>query len=129
LDIYLPIADVSVNVAVLVALGAAVGFVSGLFGIGGGFLMTPVLVFLGIPPVVAVASEANPVAASSMSSVVSYGRKRAVDFRMGGLLVAQAGAERALYLFAHDRPWSYGLASVAIALSAGWAASAVFRRN
>jgi uncharacterized membrane protein YfcA len=88
LDIYLPIADVSVNVAVLVALGAAVGFVSGLFGIGGGFLMTPVLVFLGIPPVVAVASEANHVAASSMSSVVSYGRKRAVDFRMGGVLAA-----------------------------------------
>jgi hypothetical protein len=86
LDIYLPIADVSVNVAVLVALGAAVGFVSGLFGIGGGFLMTPVLVFLGIPPVVAVASEANHVAASSMSSVISYGRKRAVDFRMGGVL-------------------------------------------
>ncbi|HEY3696599.1 sulfite exporter TauE/SafE family protein [Phenylobacterium sp.] len=86
MDIYLPIADVSVNVAVLVALGAAVGFVSGLFGIGGGFLMTPVLVFLGIPPVVAVASEANHVAASSMSSVISYGRKRAVDFRMGGVL-------------------------------------------
>ena len=65
-DIYLPIAEVSVNAALLVALGAAVGFISGLFGIGGGFLMTPVLVFLGIPPVVAVASEANHVAASSV---------------------------------------------------------------
>jgi uncharacterized membrane protein YfcA len=88
LDFYLPIAEVSVNGPLLVALGAAVGFVSGLFGIGGGFLMTPVLVFLGIPPVVAVASEANHVAASSMSSVVAYGRKRAVDFRMGGVLAA-----------------------------------------
>jgi len=88
LDFYLPIAEVSVNAPLLVALGAAVGFVSGLFGIGGGFLMTPVLVFLGIPPVVAVASEANHVAASSMSSVIAYGRRRAVDFRMGGVLAA-----------------------------------------
>ena len=88
MDFYLPIAEVSVNAPLLVALGAAVGFVSGLFGIGGGFLMTPVLVFLGIPPVVAVASEANHVAASSMSSVIAYGRRRAVDFRMGGVLAA-----------------------------------------
>jgi len=88
LDFYLPIAEVSVNGPLLVVLGAAVGFISGLFGIGGGFLMTPVLVFLGIPPVVAVASEANHVAASSMSSVIAYGRRRAVDFRMGGVLAA-----------------------------------------
>ena len=88
MDIYLPIAEVSVNALLLVGLGAAVGFISGLFGIGGGFLMTPVLVLMGIPPAVAVASEANHVAASSMSSVISYGRKRAVDFRMGGVLAA-----------------------------------------
>ena len=88
MDIYLPIAEVSVNAVLLVGLGAAVGFISGLFGIGGGFLMTPVLVFMGIPPAVAVASEANHVAASSMSSVISYGRRRAVDFRMGGVLAA-----------------------------------------
>jgi uncharacterized membrane protein YfcA len=88
LDIYLPIAEVSVNGPLLIALGAAVGFVSGLFGIGGGFLMTPVLVLMGVPPTVAVASEANHVAASSTSSVISYGRKRAVDFRMGTVLAA-----------------------------------------
>jgi uncharacterized membrane protein YfcA len=88
LDIYLPIAEISVNAPLLVALGAMVGFISGLFGIGGGFLMTPVLVFLGIPPAVAVASMSNHVAASSMSSVVSYGRRRAVDFRMGAVLAA-----------------------------------------
>ena len=88
MDIYLPIAEVSVNAVLLVGLGAAVGFISGLFGIGGGFLMTPVLVFMGIPPAVAVASEANHVAASSMSSVISYGRRRAVDIRMGGVLAA-----------------------------------------
>ncbi|MBT9473756.1 MAG: sulfite exporter TauE/SafE family protein [Pseudomonadota bacterium] len=88
MDIYLPIAEVSVNAPVLIALGAAVGFISGLFGIGGGFLMTPVLIFLGIPPVVAVASEANHVAASSTSGVISYTRRKAVDFRMGGVLAA-----------------------------------------
>ena len=88
MDLYLPIAEVSVNAPLLVALGAAVGFISGLFGIGGGFLMTPILVFLGIPPAVAVASEANHVAASSTSSVISYTRRKAVDFRMGGVLAA-----------------------------------------
>jgi uncharacterized membrane protein YfcA len=86
LDLYLPIAEVSVNAPLLVALGALVGFISGLFGIGGGFLMAPILVFLGIPPVVAVASLSNHVAASSMSSVIAYSRRRAVDFRMGGVL-------------------------------------------
>jgi uncharacterized membrane protein YfcA len=92
LDIYLPIAEVSVNAPLIVALGAMVGFISGLFGIGGGFLMTPILVFLGIPPAVAVGSLANHVAASSMSSVIAYGRRRAVDFRMGGVLAAGGAA-------------------------------------
>jgi uncharacterized membrane protein YfcA len=87
-DIYLPIAEVSVNAPLIVALGLFVGFISGMFGIGGGFLMTPMLVFLGIPPAVAVASMSNHVAASSMSSVISYGRKRAVDVRMGLVLAA-----------------------------------------
>jgi uncharacterized protein len=88
LDIYLPIAEVSVNAPLLVGLGALVGFISGMFGIGGGFLMTPMLVFLGIPPAVAVASMANHVAASSMSSVIAYSRRRAVDLRMGAVLAA-----------------------------------------
>ena len=85
-DIYLPIAEVSINAPLLVVIGASVGFISGLFGIGGGFLMTPILVFFGIPPAVAVASLASHVAASSTSSVISYTRARAVDFRMGGVL-------------------------------------------
>ncbi|WP_421738552.1 sulfite exporter TauE/SafE family protein [Caulobacter sp.] len=88
MHLYLPIAEVSVNALLLVVLGGLVGFISGMFGIGGGFLMTPVLVFMGIPPVVAVASEANHVAASSVSSVIAYSRKRVVDFRMGGVLAA-----------------------------------------
>jgi len=77
-----------VNAPLLVALGLIVGFISGLFGIGGGFLMAPVLVFMGIPPAVAVASQANHVVASSASSVFAYGRRGAVDFRMGGVLAA-----------------------------------------
>ncbi|MBL8772302.1 MAG: sulfite exporter TauE/SafE family protein [Phenylobacterium sp.] len=88
MDIYLPIAEVSVNAPLIVALGAVVGFISGMFGIGGGFLMTPMLVFLGIPAPVAVSSMANHVAASSMSSVMAYSRSRAVDLRMGGVLAA-----------------------------------------
>jgi uncharacterized membrane protein YfcA len=87
-DVYLPIAEISVNAPLLVALGAAVGFISGLFGIGGGFLMTPFLVFMGVPSAVAVASEANHVTASSASSVIAYRRRKAVDFRMGGVMAA-----------------------------------------
>jgi len=85
-DIYLPIAEVAVNAPLIVLLGAVVGFISGMFGIGGGFLMTPMLVFFGIPAPVAVASMANHVAASSMSSVIAYGRRKAVDLRMGAVL-------------------------------------------
>lgn len=88
MDFYLPIAEVAVNAPLLIVLGAVVGFISGLFGIGGGFLMTPVLVFMGIPPAVAVASESGHVAASSVSSVSAYSRRREVDFRMGGILAA-----------------------------------------
>jgi uncharacterized membrane protein YfcA len=85
-DIYLPIAEIAVNAPLIVALGALVGFISGLFGIGGGFLMTPLLVFFGIPAPVAVSSMALHVAGSSMSSVMAYSRRRAVDWRMGGVL-------------------------------------------
>jgi hypothetical protein len=87
-DIYLPIAEVAVNAPLIVALGALVGFISGMFGIGGGFLMTPLLVFFGVPAPVAVASMAHHVAGSSVSSVMAYSRRRAVDFRMGGVLAA-----------------------------------------
>jgi uncharacterized membrane protein YfcA len=95
MDVYLPIAEVAVNAPLLMLLGALVGFISGLFGIGGGFLMTPILVFLGIPPAVAVASEANHVTASSVSGVIAYRRRKTVDFKMGGVLAA-GGAVGAL---------------------------------
>ncbi len=76
------------NAPLLVALGAFVGFISGLFGIGGGFLMAPVLVFMGVPPAVAVASQANHVVASSASSVLTYSRQKAVDYKMGAIMAA-----------------------------------------
>ena len=104
MDIYLPIAEVSVNWPFLVLLGALVGFVSGLFGIGGGFLMAPVLVFMGIPPTVAVASQASHVVASSTSGVIRYSGMKAVDYRIGGIMAvggalgALAGVEMFRYL-------------------------------
>lgn len=83
------------NAPLLLALGAAVGFISGLFGIGGGFLMAPVLIFMGVPPAVAVSSQANHVVASSASSVLAYSRQGSVDYRMGGIM-ALGGAVGAL---------------------------------
>jgi uncharacterized membrane protein YfcA len=86
--IYLPIADLPLNIFVLLALGLAVGFVSGMFGVGGGFLMTPFLIFLGIPPGVAVASVASHITASSFSGALSYWRRRAVDVPLAIALLA-----------------------------------------
>jgi uncharacterized membrane protein YfcA len=94
-DVYLPIAEVSVNAPLMVVLGAVVGFISGLFGIGGGFLMAPILVLMGVPPAVAVASQANHVLASSTSSVMAYSRLKAVDYKMG-LVTATGGVAGAV---------------------------------
>ena len=74
--IYLPIAEVSMNVFAITGLGGMVGFLSGLFGVGGGFLMTPLLIFLGIPAAVAVSTEANQIVASSVSGVLAHWRKK-----------------------------------------------------
>ena len=86
--IYLPIAEVSMHIGVIIGLGAGVGFLSGLFGVGGGFLMTPLLIFFGIPPAVAVSTEANQIVASSVSGVLAHMRRGNVDFKMGGILMA-----------------------------------------
>lgn len=88
MDIYLPIAEVSENVFVLLLLGGGVGFLSGLFGVGGGFLTTPLLIFIGIPPAIAVATGANQTLAASVSGTISHWRKGNVDLKMGGVLVA-----------------------------------------
>ena len=87
-QIYLPIAELPISVLMVLGLSGAVGFISGLFGVGGGFLLTPLLIFLDIPPAVAVATVAAQVAGSSMSSVMTYIRRRALDFKLGSILVA-----------------------------------------
>lgn len=87
MQIYLPIAEVSVNAFLLLGLGGLVGILSGMFGVGGGFLMTPLLFFIGIPPAVAVATEANQIVASSFSGVLAHLRRRTVDLKMGTILM------------------------------------------
>ena len=87
MQIYLPIAEVSVNAFLLLGLGGIVGVLSGMFGVGGGFLMTPLLFFIGIPPAVAVATEANQIVASSFSGVLAHLKRQTVDLRMGGVLL------------------------------------------
>jgi uncharacterized membrane protein YfcA len=88
MQLYLPIAEVSINAFILLGLGGIVGFLSGMFGVGGGFLITPLLLFIGVPPGVAVATGANQVVASSISGVLAQLKRKAVDFRMGTVLLA-----------------------------------------
>ena len=87
MDIYLPIAEVSLDIFLLLGLGAGIGFLSGVFGVGGGFLLTPLLIFIGVPPAVAVASSANQLIGASVSGVLAYWRRGAVDFKMGFILL------------------------------------------
>lgn len=86
--LYLPIAELSINALVILALSAAVGFLSGLVGVGGGFVMTPLLILAGIPPPIAVATELSQVTASSAAGMLAYWRRKLIDLRMGMLLVA-----------------------------------------
>ncbi|ALG89252.1 MULTISPECIES: sulfite exporter TauE/SafE family protein [Actibacterium] len=87
MQIYLPIAEVSVNLFLLLGLGGMVGVLSGMFGVGGGFLITPLLFFIGVPPAVAVATGANQIVASSVSGVLAHLRRKTVDIRMGTVLL------------------------------------------
>jgi uncharacterized protein len=88
LQVYLPIAEMSVSLVLMLALGATVGFLSGMFGVGGGFLLTPLLMFSGIAPGIAVATGANQIVASSVASALAQWRRGNVDFRMGMVLIA-----------------------------------------
>lgn len=101
MQIYLPIAEMAVNMFMILGMGAAVGFVSGLFGVGGGFLLTPLLIFSGIPPSVAVATVTSQVVASSTSGVLSYWRKGGVDFKLAGVLLCggTVGSAVGVWLF------------------------------
>ncbi len=87
MQIYLPIAEISLNLYLLLGLGLGVGFLSGLLGVGGGFLMTPILIFLGIPPAVAVSTQANQIMASSVSGALAHWRRKSLDVKMGTVLI------------------------------------------
>lgn len=102
MTVYLPIAGLAVNLWVLLGIGTGVGVLSGIFGVGGGFLLTPLLMFLGVPPAVAVASGANQVVGSSMSGVLAHWRRGNVDVKMGVLLLVGgfAGSGLGVWLFA-----------------------------
>jgi uncharacterized membrane protein YfcA len=116
-QIYLPIADLPVNLLVVLAMGLTVGFISGMFGVGGGFLMTPLLIFIGVPPAVAVASVTSHISASSFSGAISYWRKRALDLQLAGILLAGGalGTGAGVWLFTKLR--SLDLLDLIIALS------------
>ena len=105
MQVYLPIAEVSVNAFLLLGLGGLVGVLSGMFGVGGGFLLTPLLFFIGIPPAVAVATGANQIVASSFSGVLAHFKRRTVDLRMGMVLLAGGlvGATFGVMLFNYLR--------------------------
>ncbi len=101
MEIYLPVAQLSVNWAMILGVGAAVGFLSGMFGVGGGFLMTPLLVFYGIPPGIAVATQASHITASSLSGALAQWRRQGVDAKMGAMLLSGglAGSAIGVYIF------------------------------
>jgi hypothetical protein len=101
MEIYLPIAQMSVHWLIILCMGAAVGLISGMFGIGGGFLLTPLLIFFGIPPGVAVATSASQVTAATFSGVMTHWRRRTLDLKMGAVMLTGglAGTAAGVYLF------------------------------
>ncbi|WP_369720595.1 MULTISPECIES: sulfite exporter TauE/SafE family protein [unclassified Bradyrhizobium] len=117
MQLYLPIADLPVNVFLVLAMGAAVGFVSGMFGIGGGFLMTPLLIFIGITPAVAVASVASHIAASSFSGALTYWRRRAIDPALASVLLCGGVTGTALGVWTFTQLRALGQLDLMIALS------------
>jgi uncharacterized membrane protein YfcA len=117
MEIYLPIADLPVNIFLVLAMGVAVGFVSGMFGIGGGFLMTPLLIFVGVQPAVAVATVSSHIAASSFSGALSYWRRRAVDPALAVMLLIGGFIGTALGVWLFTRLRAIGQLDLFIGLS------------
>jgi uncharacterized membrane protein YfcA len=101
MEVYLPVAELSVNWAMILGMGAAVGFLSGMFGVGGGFLMTPLLVFYGIPPGIAVATQASHITAASLSGALAQWRRQGLDAKMGLMLLVGgiSGSALGVYIF------------------------------
>ncbi len=101
MQLYLPIAEMTVDVLLILALGGAVGFLSGLFGVGGGFLMTPLLIFIGVPAAIAVGTQANQLVAASVSGVLAHWKRRNVDVKLGTVMLSGSliGSGLGVYLF------------------------------
>jgi len=116
-QLYLPIAELPVNMFLIFGMGGAVGFLSGLFGIGGGFLLTPLLIFSGIPPAVSVATVTTQVVASSASAVVTYLRRNAIDLKLGTVLLIGGIAGSALGVLLFDLLQALGQLDVVISIS------------
>ncbi|GHG88623.1 sulfite exporter TauE/SafE family protein [Pseudodonghicola xiamenensis] len=113
---YLPVAEVSVNALLLLGLGGLVGILSGMFGVGGGFLITPLLFFIGVPPSVAVATGANQIVASSFSAVLAHFRKRTVDLSMGTVLLVGGLSGSALGVWIFNYLKSLGQVDLLVSL-------------
>ena len=120
MHIYLPIAEVSLDLFLLLGLGGGIGFLSGVFGVGGGFLLTPLLIFVGVPPAVAVASSANQLVGASVSGVLAYWRRGTVDFKMGFILLlgGVAGSVFGVWVFT----WLKRLGQVELTISLSYVA-------
>lgn len=101
MQLYLPIAEMTVDVVLILALGGAVGFLSGLFGVGGGFLMTPLLIFIGVPAAIAVGTQANQLVAASVSGVLAHWRRKNVDVKLGTVMLIGSllGSALGVYIF------------------------------
>jgi len=116
-QIYLPIAEMSVDMFLLLAMGGMIGFISGMFGVGGGFLMTPLLIFIGVPPPVAVGSEVNQVVAASVSGFLAHWRRGQVDFKMGGVMLVGGTTGSAFGVWLFEVLRTLGQIDVVISLS------------
>ncbi|HWT29985.1 MAG TPA: sulfite exporter TauE/SafE family protein [Propylenella sp.] len=117
MQLYLPIAELTVNMLLFLGMGGAVGFLSGMFGVGGGFLLTPLLIFTGIPPAVAVASVTPQIVASSMSAAISYWRRRLIDEKMTVLLALGGLVGSTLGVFAFRALRSVGQLDLILGLA------------
>ena len=117
MEVYLPIAEVNINAVEILLLSAIVGVLSGLFGVGGGFLMTPFLIFLGVPPAYAVANEANNILATSVSGSTTHYLKNTLDYKMGLMIVAGGAIGTLLGIYTFSYFQDMGKIDVVIALA------------
>ena len=117
MQIYLPIAEMSVNGLLVLIMGGVVGFLSGMFGVGGGFLMTPLLIFIGVPPAIAVGTQANQLVAASVSGVLAHWRRKNVDVKLGLVMLIGGAGGTALGVWIFGILQTLGQIDLVIALS------------